>query len=152
MENKEPETVEVLMSRQESSSKEITRALKGKLLNFLLIVTSLLGYLEWSGNSHMFLFQAEFEIIKKLFNDPLSVIHPFIMLPMIGQAILFFTLCQKRPNKILTYISIGGLGILLVFMFLIGLISLNYKIVLSTIPFIVVAVLTVMHFRKAKAE
>jgi hypothetical protein len=152
MENKEPETVEVLMSRQESSSKEITWTLKGKLLNFLLIVTSLLGYLEWSGNSHMFLFQAEGEIIRKLFSDPLSVIHPFIMLPMIGQIILAVTLFQKKPSNILTYISIGGLGLLLVFMFLIGLISLNYKIVLSTIPFIVVAVLTVMHFRKAKAE
>lgn len=125
-------------------------ATKGKILNFLLIVTSLIGYLEWSRDSHMFLFQAEGEIIRKLFSDPLSVIHPFIMLPMIGQILLAITLFQKKPNKILTYISIGGLGILLVFMFLIGLISLNYKILLSTIPFIVVAVLTVMHFRKGK--
>lgn len=127
-------------------------ATKGKILNFLLIVTSLIGYLEWSRDSHMFLFQAEGEIIRKLFSDPLSVIHPFIMLPMIGQIILAVTLFQKKPGKILTYISIGGLGILLVFMFLIGLISLNYKILLSTIPFIVVVVLTVMHFRKGKAD
>jgi hypothetical protein len=152
MDNKETEILELLKSQQESSSNEILKTLKGKLLNLLLIATSLLGYLEWSGNSHMFLFQAEGEIIEKLFKDPLSVIHPFIMLPMIGQAILFFTLCQKRPNKILTYISIVGLGILLVFMFLIGIISINYKIILSTVPFIVVAVLTVIHFRKAKAE
>ncbi len=127
-------------------------ASKGKVLNFLLIVTSLLGYLEWSGDSHIFLFQGEWEIIIKLFRNPLSVLHPFIALPMIGQIILAVTLFQKNPNKILTYISIGSLGVLLVFMFLIGLISLNYKIFISTIPFIVVAVLTVLHFRKAKAE
>jgi hypothetical protein len=126
--------------------------MKSKVLNFLLIVTSLLGYLEWSGNSHMFLFQAEFEIFKKLFSDPVSVLHPFITLPMIGQIILAVTLFQKKPSKILTYISIGGLGILLVFMFLIGLISLNYKIALSTIPFIVVVVLTVIHSRKANVD
>jgi putative flippase GtrA len=71
---------------------------------------------------------------------------------MIGQIILAVTLFQKKPSKILTYISIGGLGLLLLFMFLIGLISLNYKIALSTIPFIVVAVLTVIHYRKPKVD
>ncbi len=32
--------------------------MKSKILNFFLIITSLLGYLEWGGNSHSFLFQA----------------------------------------------------------------------------------------------
>ena len=39
--------------------------MKPKILNALLIVTSLLGYLEWSGDSHTFLFQAEAEILYK---------------------------------------------------------------------------------------
>ena len=116
--------------------------MKSKILNFLLIITSLFGYLEWSGNSHMFLFQAEGEILSKLFTHPTSVIHPFTVLPMIGQIILLITLFQKKPNKTLTYISIGSLGILLVFMFVIGLLSFNYKIIISTIPFIVISILT----------
>jgi len=124
--------------------------MKSKILNSLLIITSLLGYLEWSGNSNSFLFQAEGEILSKLFTDPISTLHPFTILPLIGQIILIVTLFQKTPNKILTYISIGSLGILLEFMFVIGLMSLNFKIIVSTIPFIAVSVIAIRHYRKIK--
>lgn len=129
---------------------KITDKMKSKIINLLLIITSLFGYLEWSGNSHSFLFQAEGEIISKLFSDPISIIHPFIVLPLLGQLILLFTLFQKKPGKILTYISISGLGILLAFMFIAGLLSFNYKIVISTIPFLTVSVLAIRHYRKIK--
>ncbi len=117
--------------------------MKSKLLNFLLILTSLFGYLEWSGDSHSFLFQAEAEILSKLFTEPLAVLHPFTILPLAGQIVLLITLFQKKPAKILTYIGLGGLGLLLIFMLAIGLLSLNYKIIASTIPFLVVAVMTI---------
>jgi hypothetical protein len=122
--------------------------MKSKILNFLLIITSLLGYLEWSGNSHTFLFQAEAEIFSKVFSDPVSVIHPFTILPLIGQLLLMATLFQKTPGKKLTYFGIGSLGLLLGFMFLIGALSLNYKIISSTIPFICVSILTIRHYRR----
>jgi hypothetical protein len=124
--------------------------MKTKVLNFLLIVTSLLGYLEWSGNNQIFLFKAEAEIFYKIFTNPRSVLHPFILLPFVGQILLLITLFQKTPGRALTYISIAGLGLLLGFMFVIGLISFNYKIIFSTIPFLVVAVLTIRHSRKMK--
>ncbi len=122
--------------------------MKGKILNLLLIITSLIGYLEWGGDNHVFLFQGETEIIIKLFTNPASVIHPFILLPLVGQILLLITLFQKSPSKILTYFSITGLGLLLCFMFVIGLLSMNFKIVLSTIPFMITAVLTIRNFRK----
>lgn len=122
--------------------------MKSKILNFLLIIFSLFGYLEWSGNNHLFLFEAEIEIFSKLFTRPISVLHPFIVLPIAAQFILLFTLFQKKPSKKLTYISIFCLGILLGFMLFIGIISLNYKIALSTIPFIVVSIVTMLHHRK----
>lgn len=124
--------------------------MKNKILNLLLIITSLLGYLEWSGNNHSFLFQAEAEILSKLFNSPNSILHPFTIVPLLGQLILVITLFQKTPNKILTYIGIGSLGILLLFMFIIGLVHLNYKIILSTIPFILLSIITIRHFQKRK--
>lgn len=124
--------------------------MKSKILNFLLIIFSLFGYLEWSGNNHLFLFEAEIEIFSKLFTRPISVLHPIIVLPIAAQFILLFTLFQNKPSKKLTYISIFGLGILFVFMLFIGIISLNYKIALSTIPFIVVSIVTMLHHRKFK--
>lgn len=122
--------------------------MKSKILNLFLIVTSLLGYLEWGKNTYTFLFQAEFEILIKIFKDTKSVLHPFTILPLIGQLILIITLFQKTPSKILTYIGIVSLSVLLLFMFLIGLMSMNYKIIFSTIPFIVTSILATIHSRK----
>lgn len=124
--------------------------MKSKILNALLLITSLLGYLEWGGNNHIFLFKAEADILSKLFTDPLSVLHPFTLLPLAGQILLLFTLFQKTPGKTLTYISITGLGLLLGFMFVVGVMSRNVKIILSTIPFLVVAVLAIKHYSKIK--
>ena len=124
--------------------------MKSRVLNVLLILTSLVGYLEWGKDNKSFLFQAESAIISKFLVDPGSVVHPFIVLPLAGQLLLFFTLFQKRPNRVLTFLGIAGLGILFALMLVIGLISLNYKIVLSTIPFLVIGLLTFRHHKKLK--
>ena len=124
--------------------------MKAKILNALLIITSLLGYLEWGGGNNILLFQGEADIILKLFTNPKSVAHPFILMPLLGQLLLLFTVFQKTPNRILTYIGIGSLGLLLGFMFIIGIISMNFKILLSTIPFLITAIYTVLYLRKNK--
>ncbi len=124
--------------------------MKSKILNFLLILSSLAGYLEWGKDNKMFLFQAEAEIISKLTDDPLSVLHPFTVLPFVGQILLLITLFQQKPGRILTYVGIGGIGILLALMFVIGLISLNVRVLASTIPFLVLAFVTIRHHRAMK--
>jgi hypothetical protein len=111
-----------------------------KTLNTLLLLASLIGYLEWSGNNHLFIFEAEREIILKLFTDTNSVIHPLIIIPMGGQILLVLTLFQKKANKIMTYLSIAMLGCLLYFMLFIGLMSFNYKIITSTLPFLFISI------------
>lgn len=126
--------------------------MKSKILNLLLIVTSLFGYLEWGGNNSILLFQAEADIISKLFTDPTSVIHPFILLPLFGQILLLVSVFQNKPSHLLTYIGISCLAILLGFMFVIGILGLNYKIIFSTLPFLVVAVTAIFHYRKIKMQ
>src|SRR5436190_23210593 len=119
-----------------------------KLLNLSLLLTSLIGYLEWGKDQSAFLFQAEAAMFTKGLADPLTVIHPLTILPLLGQAALLFTLFQKNASKRLTYFGIAGLGILLAFMFVIGLISLNLRILSSTLPFLVLAVVA---FRQHRA-
>ena len=80
--------------------------MKSKILNLTLILTSLIGYLEWGQDMSMFLFQGELDVISKLFTDPLSVLHPFTLLPLLGQILLLITLFQKNPSKVLTYVGI----------------------------------------------
>lgn len=121
--------------------------MKLKVLNFLLIVTSLFGYLEWGGGQRSFLFQAEYEVLSKLFTDPESAAHPFTLIPLAGQVCLLMTLFQRKPRRLLTYSGIACLGLLLGFMMVIGLLSLHMGILASTIPFGVVAVLAVREQR-----
>ncbi len=121
---------------------------KGKLLNACLIVSSLVGYLEWGKGSKQFLFQAEAEILLKVFTTPASAIHPFTLLPLLGQILLIVTLFQNKPSKVLTFMGMAGIGILLVFMFGIGLRTINIKIAASTLPFLVTGFFTIRYHKK----
>ena len=122
--------------------------MKRKAYNLGLLLTSLIGYLEWGGNNNTFLFQAEGEILSKLFTDPGSVVHPFTLLPMAGQLILIVTLFLKEPTKVLTFVGIASIGLLFGFMFLIGLLTISVKVSLSSLPFLVLSYFTVRLYRK----
>lgn len=122
--------------------------MKTKILIVLLIITSLFGYLEWGGNNFAFLFQSEYDIFRLLFTDPKSIVHPFVLLPLFGQILLLIALFQEKPSKILIYIGIVCLGLLLGFMFFIGITSMNFKILISTLPFLATTIYTLWHFRK----
>jgi hypothetical protein len=73
--------------------------MKSKILNLGLILTSVFGYLEWGSGNHAFMFQAEAELLGKLFTDPASVVHPFTLLPLAGQLMLEITWFQPKPGK-----------------------------------------------------
>ena len=121
--------------------------MKSKILNLVLILTSLIGYLEW-GDNQMFLAEMEVDVLSKLIKDPMSVLHPLTILPLIGQLFLLITLFQKTPSKILTYFGIGGIGVLFLIMLIVGIISKNIWISISVLPFLITAILTIMHHRK----
>lgn len=122
--------------------------MKIKILNLLLIIASLFGYLEWGGNNHSFLFENEYTVLSKLFIEPKAVLHPLTLIPILGQILLLVTLFQQKPNKYLTYIGIGCLGLLLGLMTFIGIIDFNFRILISTVPFIVLSVWIIQELRK----
>lgn len=106
-----------------------------RLINVALLITSLICYLEWGGGNSGFLFQMEYELFKKEdLKDSFS--HVMVLAPLAGQLILLFTVFQKIPGRRLTAIGIGLLSVLVLMILLAGILGLNYKIFLSTIPFI----------------
>ena len=121
--------------------------MKSKIINLILIVSSLFGYLEWGESQQQFLFQVEAELFSKLISEPASLLHPFVLLPLAGQIMLIITLFQKQPSKILTYLSIAGLGLLFAMILFIGIINSNIKIGLSALPFLITAVYAIIHYR-----
>lgn len=122
--------------------------MKEKALNIGLVLTSLIGYLEWGEDNHSFIFQTEGEIIAKLIQEPMSVMHPLVLIPLIGQILLIITLFQKTVSKRLTFAGIGTMAILLVLMFAIGIMGTNIKIMASTAPFIALSVYTIITHQK----
>jgi cobalamin biosynthesis protein CobD/CbiB len=112
---------------------------KLKLLNLALIVTSLFGYLEWGKDSHSFLFEAEAAVFSNLFNDPASAIHPLTVIPIIGQMLLLITLFQSKPSRYLTIAGVVCIGLLMAIILLAGILGSRYVVILSTLPFLVVA-------------
>lgn len=118
-----------------------------KLLNAGLLVSSLFGYLEWGQGQTTFLYQAELELIAIALRSPGEALHPFTLLPVLGQLALAVTLFQRTPGKGLTYAGIVGIGVLLALMFVIGVMGMNMRILFSTVPFLGLAVLAMRAHR-----
>lgn len=119
-----------------------------KTFNFLLIITSLFGYTEWGQNHHAFIFEMEQELLVHFISKMGAFSHPLILIPLMGQLLLIVTLFQKEPYKKLTFIGLGCLSLIILMFLLVGILSINFKIIGSTIPFIVVAILTVRSYLK----
>ena len=112
-----------------------------RILNAILFISFLFGYLEWGKGNQMFIFEGEAEVLSKAVKEPASVLHPLILLPFIGQGLILYTIFQKNPSRIFSLIGLACLGLLMSFLFFIGIISPNIKMLLSSIPFVITAML-----------
>ncbi len=126
--------------------------MKSKLLNIILIITSLFGYLEWGQHNTSFLFEIEYQVIINIFTNIEAVAHPFVLVPLFGQIVLFSTLFLKKPHRYLTYIGVVSLSLLLGFMFFIGIFSYHLKILISTLPFFLTVLIVVKHDRRTTSH
>ncbi len=121
---------------------------KAKLLNIGLIATSLIVYFEWGEDQSNFLFQIEWDLLTKLFKDPVSVLHPFTVLPLMGQIILAISIFQNPPNRRLSLIGMLLIGFLIFFVLFIGFLAWNIKIIGFALPYVIVSFLTIKHHRQ----
>lgn len=112
--------------------------MKPKLLNLLLLLSFQIGYLEWGTNQHQFIFEAQYEIIVKALTDLMSVVHPFTVLPFLGECLLLVALLQKNTHRKLVLTGAILLGFFMLLLLLIGLVSFKVKIICSVIPFWIV--------------
>lgn len=126
--------------------------MKNRILLLLIFLSSFLGYMEWGMSNKMFLYQMEREVFQKLFTDPLSMVHPLILFPLIGQLILLVSIVFSIPKKWLIRLGIGGLAILFVLILLAGALSKNLKMILSTMPFLGLSLYFLWSSRQASTE
>jgi hypothetical protein len=120
-----------------------------RLINICLFLTFLLGYLEWGKSHTLFIFQAEFEIFLKGKHDFKSILHPFILIPFFGQAIILYCIFQKNAGRVLNLAGLACLSMFMLLLFTIGLLTLNIKIIISTVPFIIAGILLIKFSKSA---
>ncbi|OIN56825.1 hypothetical protein [Arsenicibacter rosenii] len=94
------------------------------------------------------MWESKWEVLRKLLSDPLSVLHPFILLPMAGQLLLLVAAFRPGTPRWLIRLATGSIDLLLYFMAIIGLFSQNRRILLSTLPFTAASVLAFRELRK----
>ncbi len=122
-----------------------------RLLNICLLLTFLMGYLEWGKEKSMFIFEGEADIFSRSLSDPGAFLHPFILVPLCGQIMLLVTVFQKRPGRILTLAGLACLSSIMLFLFFIGLITPSIKIAGFVIPFLVTGIFVLQYNRKRQS-
>jgi len=125
---------------------------KNQIIVLLLLIFSLFGYLEWGTNQHSFLFQAEADILSKIFQHPKDFIHPLILLPLLGQCCLIISLFWNRHSQKLQVIGILSLSLIMLMVLLIGFLNLNIKMILSALPFVTLAIWQLRQFYRQRKK
>lgn len=119
-----------------------------RMLQILILFSSFIVYLSWGKDQSKHIYEIEWDIVKRVFTDIKSVLHPFILLPLLGQSILFFTLFQKKMNNKLILFAIILLSILILFILFIGIVQKDIKIISFALPFTVLSIYRVFFCRK----
>ena len=123
--------------------------LRLRLLKLAILLSFLICYLEWGTDKSGFIFQFEYEIIaENKLTD--SITHPFIFLPLLGQLLLIISVIVKNPHRRLTALGIVMLSLLVLMILLVGILSLNFKIIASTVPFLAASIYYFKTARKIK--
>jgi hypothetical protein len=110
-----------------------------------LLLSFLICYLEW-GHQRAFIFQMEYEFFVSTITLS-SLLHPFILLPFIGQLLLLYPLFLKDPNPKLILTGMILLGLLAWFIFIISIISLNPEMIACSLPFTLTSILFIRHYK-----
>jgi hypothetical protein len=105
----------------------------GKFLPFLIFLSFLVCYLEWAGGHSGFIFQMEYQFFSGEISKG-SLTHPLILFPLAGQIILLVAFFY--PKRKLMLAAILMLSLLVVMILLAGILAMNVKQIISTLPFI----------------
>lgn len=122
-----------------------------RLLSILLIISFQFGYLQWGSNDHMFVFEVEAALISNFASKYRSLLHPFILVPLIGFILHIYNIIKPGIRKRYPLIGIVCLSTLMLMLLFIGLLAQKGKIIVSTLPFIMIAVISVLYYRKIES-
>lgn len=114
----------------------------GLMLSFSAI------YLEWGGGNHCFIFQLQQKILTEPRQFIANFTHPIILAGFVGQVFLFLSLfVQKQQFRMVAY-GLILLGIPVFLIVLSGILSANFRIFGSCLPFLLFAYLSLYRLKR----
>jgi len=111
-----------------------------RLLHIALSLFPLLCYMEWGGSQSAFLYEAEYQVFFHSNTPGNTFSHPLVVLPLAGQLLLLISAFTKKPNRRMAIAGQLMLSLLVGLILVAGLLSLNSRMILSTLPFIIASV------------
>lgn len=115
--------------------------MNNRLINFGLVIAFFLCYMEWGGGNSSFIFQAEHQILTRSEGWRSNFTHPIILAGLIGQLLLLYCAIRGNASKKLNWLGILILAPVVLIIFLAGALSMNWKMLLSVLPFIGLVIL-----------
>jgi hypothetical protein len=100
-----------------------------------LFISSFIGYLEW-GNQKTILGIIEYQLLFEKSFAQETFLHPFVIIPLMGQIALLFMFFAEHPRFWSVLLAASGVGLLFLMLLLVGIISTNFKIIISTLPYL----------------
>jgi len=96
--------------------------------------------MEWGKNGAAFIAEMEWTVFTSGKNLLENLFHPVIFPCLLGQLLLLYSAIAKEPNRWINSVAVILLaGIVLLFL-LIGIMSVNWKVIIAAIPFILLSV------------
>ena len=100
-----------------------------------LILAFSVCYTEWGGGQSAFIFQIELEFFSSFSQNRSHFSHPLILAGSLGQLGLVYGMVVPKPRFWIIAACLGFLSLVVGIFLLAGLLSFNFKIIGSTIPF-----------------
>ena len=122
--------------------------MKLRFINIGLLLTFFLCYMEWGQGNSSFIFQIPYALFSKMDDLWASLTHPLIISGLIGQLLLLYCAFKSTPNRTVNTIGILILSPVVLLTLLAGALSVNLKMIVSTLPFLTLAVVYFLRFRK----
>lgn len=100
-----------------------------------LFLSSFIGYLEW-GKESEYIATIEYGLLLSINDSPEVFLHPFILLPLLGQILLLVSLLVAKPKFNVVVLASTGIALLYLLLLFIGLLAWNPKMSLCALPFL----------------
>ncbi|UGS24879.1 hypothetical protein [Flavobacterium channae] len=118
-----------------------------RLINLGLLLSFQFCYLEWPNNTS-FIFQAEYEIFRSKEHWLQNFTHPIILVGLLSQILILISIIYNDFSPKWNLLGVIALSPIVLVFVLVGLLTLNEDIIISTVPYLIFCYL----FFKAKIK